>query len=235
MEAGAQKGTAGGGLPAVPKNEPIFKKLTDEIKGLQTSQGIYEQYINTVTNCYQSVILDLGSELTTLERQQEQRLLLLEEQMRRIEKDEETSQPLTVKDLILCAKGFWMMIISFFKRTTPILCSWCTYISAWVAIILEKILADERVQHLLSSISRFQRDAVVLISGAILCHLYSTITKRQKEKVQPSQNQIVPFRETSTNARRRRRKLKGGQITAETAKVLQAAPSLRTDEEDSSY
>ena len=70
------------GPPQPGKIEPIFKTLTDEIKSLQVSQSIYDQYIKAVTSCYQRIMLDVTNELKTSESIQVQRLSLLEDAIR---------------------------------------------------------------------------------------------------------------------------------------------------------
>jgi dUTPase len=83
LDAVNQKGSSSGEKPKVPvqKNEPIFKKLTDEIKGLQAGQSVYEQYIKAATSCYQRVILDLGNEVISKLIEQDHRMKSLEDEV----------------------------------------------------------------------------------------------------------------------------------------------------------
>ena len=53
-----------------------------EIKSLQVSQSIYDQYIKAVTSCYQRIMIDVTNELKTSESIQVQRLSLLEDAIR---------------------------------------------------------------------------------------------------------------------------------------------------------
>ena len=86
IEARAKKKPAvvekANGPPQPGKIEPIFKTLTDEIKSLQLSQSVYDQYIKAVTSCYQRIILDVTNELKTSESVQAERLSLLEDAIR---------------------------------------------------------------------------------------------------------------------------------------------------------
>jgi len=86
IEARAKKKPAvvekANGHPQPGKIEPIFKTLTDEIKSLQVSQSIYDQYIKAVTSCYQRIMIDVTNELKTSESIQVQRLSLLEDAIR---------------------------------------------------------------------------------------------------------------------------------------------------------
>jgi len=86
IEARAKKKPAvvekANGPPQPGKIEPIFKTLTDEIKSLQLSQSVYDQYIKAVTSCYQRIMLDVTNELKTSESIQVQRLSLLEDAIR---------------------------------------------------------------------------------------------------------------------------------------------------------
>ena len=86
IEARAKKKPAvvekANGPPHPGKIEPIFKTLTDEIKSLQLSQSVYDQYIKAVTSCYQRIILDVTNELKTTESVQAERLSLLEDAIR---------------------------------------------------------------------------------------------------------------------------------------------------------
>jgi hypothetical protein len=63
--------------------EPIFKKLTDEIKSLQTSLSIQDQFTKTSVACYQRVLLDLIIDMEKVRSVQGDRLQRLEEQFRK--------------------------------------------------------------------------------------------------------------------------------------------------------
>jgi len=63
------------------KMEPIFKLLTDEIKALQTSQSVQDQYMKALISCYQKVMFEMADTLVQVETQQEKRLSDLEEAM----------------------------------------------------------------------------------------------------------------------------------------------------------
>ncbi|CAJ1970303.1 unnamed protein product [Cylindrotheca closterium] len=61
--------------------EPIFKKLTDEIKALQINLSTQEQFTKVSVACYQRVLLDLMSENEKTRRQHEVRLSMLEDEL----------------------------------------------------------------------------------------------------------------------------------------------------------
>ena len=68
--------SVGGGAP---KMEPIFAKITNEIKSVQLQQTQYEQYISALKTCYESVFLDVAKDLdSTKGTDVEQRLASLE-------------------------------------------------------------------------------------------------------------------------------------------------------------
>jgi len=62
--------------------EPIFKKLTDEIKALQINLSTQEQFTKVSVACYQRVLLELMSENEKTRRQHELRLSRLEDELR---------------------------------------------------------------------------------------------------------------------------------------------------------
>jgi len=62
-------------------NEPIFKKLADEIKGLQTNQGVYDQFIKSATACYQSVFTEILNDMLQLESTLDSRLIEMEKNL----------------------------------------------------------------------------------------------------------------------------------------------------------
>ncbi|GAX19843.1 hypothetical protein FisN_11Lh283 [Fistulifera solaris] len=63
--------------------EPIFKKLTDEIKALQASVSIHDMYAKESIICYQRVVMELMVEMESIRRDQEARILQLEQHARR--------------------------------------------------------------------------------------------------------------------------------------------------------
>jgi len=61
--------------------EPIFKTLTDEIKLLQVSQSVQDQFSKDLVACYQDIILDMAKEFERLQNEHETRLSRLEAEM----------------------------------------------------------------------------------------------------------------------------------------------------------
>ena len=92
-----------GGSSSHPgKIEPIFKTLTDEIKSLQLSQSVYDQYIKAVTACHQRIILDITNELRYSESNQAMRLSILEDAIRDLQIDKR--QVASIESLMLPLK-----------------------------------------------------------------------------------------------------------------------------------
>jgi hypothetical protein len=77
-----RKATSGSGSSnAVGSMEPIFKKLTDEIKALQTNVSIQDQFTKASVACYQRVLFDLILEMEKTRHDQNVRLAKLEEEL----------------------------------------------------------------------------------------------------------------------------------------------------------
>jgi hypothetical protein len=68
-------GLVGGGA----KMEPIFSKITSEIKSVQVTQHQYEQYISAVKSCYQSMFFDMVKDLDSMQSNFDQRLSVIEQ------------------------------------------------------------------------------------------------------------------------------------------------------------
>jgi hypothetical protein len=77
-----RKATSGSGTtnPGGPM-EPIFKKLTDEIKSLQTNLSVQDQFTKAAVVCYQRVLFDLMFEMEKLRIGQDERLSRLESEL----------------------------------------------------------------------------------------------------------------------------------------------------------
>jgi hypothetical protein len=68
--------SAGGGTV-----EPIFKKLADEIRTLQTSVSVHDQFAKSSIACYQRVMLDLVVELEAVRVEQDARISKIEQEL----------------------------------------------------------------------------------------------------------------------------------------------------------
>ena len=64
--------------------EPIFKTLTDEIKTLQISQNVHDQFSRALITCYQSIMIEMASDLHATQALQEDRIAKLEAEMKRM-------------------------------------------------------------------------------------------------------------------------------------------------------
>ncbi|KAL3817720.1 hypothetical protein ACHAXA_002480 [Cyclostephanos tholiformis] len=67
-------GSVGGGA----KMEPIFTKITSEIKSVQITQHQYEQFISALKTCYDAMFLDVVKDLDSIQENFNQRLSSLE-------------------------------------------------------------------------------------------------------------------------------------------------------------
>jgi hypothetical protein len=78
-------GNGGGGSSnsghSVTSMEPIFKKLTDEIKSLQSNMALHDQFTKESVSCYQRVILDMLLEMESDRRSYDIRMTKLEEKI----------------------------------------------------------------------------------------------------------------------------------------------------------
>ena len=69
---------AGSGGSVGGKMEPIFTKITSEIKSVQIIQHQYEQYISALKACYEAMFLDMAKDLDSMQTSFDQRLSSLE-------------------------------------------------------------------------------------------------------------------------------------------------------------
>ena len=175
------------------KNEPIFKKLTDEIKGLQASQGVYEQYIKAATSCYQLVILDLGNDLVLKQKEHEDRVTAIEDQMKRFLEENQNSG-LGIKDLLHGTKSTLKPLYNFLIRTFPVLLSCYQYLKIVFLSTFEKILENEHVQRALALLKSYERDIKTFAFGMLCCYMYflSTSTQKKPKSKQNKKRRRVP-------------------------------------------
>lgn len=83
MSARASNSGSGGQAAAGGAVEPIFKKLADEIRTLQTSVSVHDQFAKSSIACYQRVMLDLVVELEAIRVQQDARISRIEQELLR--------------------------------------------------------------------------------------------------------------------------------------------------------
>ena len=78
MLANAERsgGSTMGGGPG--KMEPIFAKITNEIKNVQITQNQYEQYLSALKTCYESLFYDMAKDLDSTQADIDHRLASLE-------------------------------------------------------------------------------------------------------------------------------------------------------------
>jgi hypothetical protein len=71
-------GTNGGSSHQGLSMEPIFKKLTDEIKALQMNLSAHDQLVKESLACYQRILLEVLLEMESVRANYEARILNLE-------------------------------------------------------------------------------------------------------------------------------------------------------------
>jgi hypothetical protein len=173
LDAVNQKGSSAGEKPkgTVQKNEPIFKKLTDEIKGLQASQTVYEQYIKAATSCYQRVILDLGNEVIIKQKEQDRRMKSLEDEIIKL-KEQGLHHRLSTEDLLASFYSLFESLSTLVVKTCPSLYSRCKYLISFIILVMERIMADERVKKIISIAVAHKRDGCIFGLGVLFSYLF---------------------------------------------------------------
>mmetsp|Transcript_8170 Transcript_8170/g.15376 ORF Transcript_8170/g.15376 Transcript_8170/m.15376 type:complete len:1017 (-) Transcript_8170:1423-4473(-) len=226
LEAVNQKGSASGEKPrvSVQKNEPIFKKLTDEIKGLQAGQSVYEQYIKAATSCYQRVILDLGNEVTSKQIDLDHRMKSLEDQIIKL-KEESLRRRLSAEDFRAGAYGLLESLTAFVIKISPTLYSWCNFLIDLVLEITERIMADERVKKIMSIVVAYKRDFYIFGLGVLFSFLFFNLSKKSTNSGE------MQRKDKSKRGKGSQHRLKDNEYNLA---AIHNTPSLHTDE-DGSY
>lgn len=81
LKSRSGSGVAGSGPPGGTM-EPIFKKLSDEIKSLQANVGVHDQFAKASISCYQRVMLELVLEMETLRLSHDARISKIEDDLK---------------------------------------------------------------------------------------------------------------------------------------------------------
>ena len=174
----ARKGGAnsGGSHPSgnVGKMEPIFKTLTDEIKTLQVSQSVQDQYVKALVTCYQQVIFEIAQELNELDTLHEKRLSDLEEAMDAMRSSGWTRivVPVATGILSLCVLGASAIFRAF---------SW--------------VLTEKKLQEMTTAGISISGAGIVLLGAFALfvltVSLFVTAPKRKRIKNAPTNKKAV--------------------------------------------
>ena len=82
-KAAAKAASGGSTNNHVGKLEPIFKTLTDEIKTLQISQSVHDQFSRALMSCYQSIMIEMVSDIHASQVIHEERLARLEAEVKK--------------------------------------------------------------------------------------------------------------------------------------------------------
>jgi hypothetical protein len=189
----AQKGSTTGATSSIPKNEPIFKKLADEIKVLQTSQGIFEQYIKAVSTCYESLMSKMGEHIKSLEDNQDRRLSSIEEKIQALSKGQ-VPFPTTDDDKNIENDFYDQEDESFKGRIHSFFVDFIKWMIVVYHLILDSIrlfLADERVQKGIEILLGYKRDISLVLFGYIFSFLLTKYKTRDENEV-ISQKNITP-------------------------------------------
>jgi hypothetical protein len=183
----AQKGSATGTAGSIPKNEPIFKKLSDEIKVLQTSQGIYEQYIKALSTCYESLMSKMGDHIKSIEESQDSRLSSIEEKIQLLstgyttvsstKHDTDSENEFNDQE----DESFMIRVLSYVFAFTK--CVVVVY--NFILDMFESILADERVRKGIEFILGYKRDILLVTFG----YMFSLLLTKYKMRCR---NEVVP-------------------------------------------
>ena len=202
----------GPGSLAVPKNEPIFKKLADEIKSLQINQGIYDQYIKAATKCYHQIISDMASEIVSLQGEQERRLSQLEEKMReQLMKNEKGFFDSVTKSLF---DNVFPLLSESAKRTISFAFSSITMIGDEIVSLIESIMTSKMIQGLIVFLRDYRSEIVSFLAGTLFCFLFVSIYFRLQRIRKSNSNDSDQTEEQAkvgkSAARKKRRKVKKG-------------------------
>ena len=176
--------TGSSGLASM-KNQPIFQKLQDEIKVLQTSQGIYEQYMKEVTSCHHQVISGMISHIDDLERDQATRFSKMEEQlhelMMKAESDKINSSYYSkAKNSINYAMNsidYTMNSISYAMHSISYIQSLWKHLIAQIesnykfAIELMAMI-EENVKKTIALLFEYERELKAFFAGILTCFIF---------------------------------------------------------------
>jgi Sad1 / UNC-like C-terminal len=161
----SQHGGSGTGNPGASM-EPIFKKLTDEIRTLQTSLNVHDQFARESVACYQGLLLDLLAEQESLRHGHEERLARLEEDMRNnlawLVAISRFLSPVTfiVKSILGCfVRGLYVAIPSIVSGLALSISTVMPRMTLLIGSIVDRNAATAAVDH-------FQKGTMELLSAA---------------------------------------------------------------------
>ena len=188
VAARKERANAQGGHQHPGKNEPIFKLLTDEIKGLQTSQSAQDQYMKALMACYQQVMLEMAETLSHVETRQDKRLLDLEKAM-------EASK-----------SGFLVKALSFMTAIISSIVFGARFIEAASDTSAEALMALGLVDAKISALLLFAACSVVMfLLGYCVSAFYykdlksSAMKKEESNAVEATKQEQCTTRESESN------------------------------------
>ena len=159
--------------------EPIFKTLTDEIRLLQVSQSVQDQFSKDLVSCYQSIILDMVTEFDRLQSRQEARLLRLEVEMQSMKYNGPRAMLIpvlnTAKLILTCS----ISRVSHVGRLLPVLLEQMASISQQGYLALLRPLRNEEIRLFVGRLLSKEPEAVLIIAGIVvaLTFLITAISK----------------------------------------------------------
>jgi len=168
-KTGGTGSVSGNGAAGGSKNEPIFKKLTDEIKVLQTSQSIHDQYVKAMTTCYEKVIIDFYKEITFLKVDQEERLVSMEEQIRLLGQKQEDGS--LIDDMMVYLKVSYAFTCEFLKPAYEWLSSFLTRMIGLLLSFKMRVIENETVQEICRLTNYHIGEICAFFAGSIFCFL----------------------------------------------------------------
>merc|ERR1712161_85787 len=162
----------GGGGNA--KNEPFFKIFGENIRVLQTSQSIYDQYIKAMTSCYQSVLTQVTNEMINLEMKQEKRLQQLEEKMHELisnqKNDTACSLDNHLESLMLMMNTASSKIGPLYHDYTSNVWYIMTRLYTMMSNLIRMIMASMIIQEILNFIVIFKRELISFVGGTLFLY-----------------------------------------------------------------
>merc|ERR1711957_112199 len=198
---GGASGSGGGG-GGNAKNEPFFKIFGENIRVLQTSQSIYDQYIKAMTSCYQSVLTQVTNEMINLEMKQEKRLQQLEGKMHELISNQKNDTACSLDNHL---ESLMLMINTASSKIGPLYHDYTS--NVWY------IMASMIIQEILNYIVIFKRELISFVGGTLFCISIFSLSNRnvshhQDTKMVCSQSLLHEKDNVKSSVKKRRRKKK---------------------------
>merc|ERR1711957_63326 len=213
---GGASGSGGGG-GGNAKNEPFFKIFGENIRVLQTSQSIYDQYIKAMTSCYQSVLTQVTNEMINLEMKQEKRLQQLEGKMHELISNQKNDTACSLDNHL---ESLMLMINTASSKIGPLYHDYTsnvwyimTRLYTMMSNLIRMIMASMIIQEILNYIVIFKRELISFVGGTLFCISIFSLSNRnvshhQDTKMVCSQSLLHEKDNVKSSVKKRRRKKK---------------------------